>query len=139
MSWSQRIFLPIGTNSAQSRLDLIQANRAAASAAIASEARLHLTQIPMEYVGVNGEYDPQGLAKRVAIAFDQHPELHHLNTLCILQQGSRICLLGKVATASLLQKVVACARQIEGVQAVDVGQVSVEQASSSATPLAKAS
>lgn len=156
MSWSQRIFLSIGSSSngssaSQTRLDpaptvqpetiqpeTIQVQRAAASAAIASEARLHLAQIPLEYVGVDGEYDPQGLAKRVALAFDQHSELHNLNTLCILQQGSRICLLGKVATVSLLQRVIACVKQVEGVQAVDVSQVSVEQASSSAA-LAKAS
>ncbi|MFM7428220.1 MAG: hypothetical protein ACKO7W_25020 [Elainella sp.] len=141
MSWSQRIFLSMGStssssavSSSQSRPDSVrdqaQLNRATVSAAIVSEPRLHLAQIPLEYVGVNGEYDPQGLAKRVALAFDQHPELHDLKTLCILQQGSRISLLGKVATGLLLQKVVACVRQVEGVQAVDVSQVNIEQTAS---------
>ncbi len=138
MSWSQRIFLPIGSAAPQGRLEIADAGRRAASAAIGSESRLHLAQIPLEYVGLQGEYDPQGLAKRVAFAFDHHSELHHLNTLCILQQGNRICLLGKVATATLLQKVIACARQVEGLQGVDVSQVSIEQISG-AVAMAKAS
>jgi hypothetical protein len=36
--------------------------------------------IPPERIGLNGEYDQSGLAKRVALAFDQDPQLNDIDT-----------------------------------------------------------
>lgn len=41
--------------------------------------------VPPERVGLNGEYDQSGLAKRVALAFDQHPQLDDLESVYIAQ------------------------------------------------------
>jgi GETHR pentapeptide repeat (5 copies) len=80
----------------------------------------------IEYVGLQGEYDPQGLAKRVARAFDQHPQVRQIRTLCIIQHEAQITLLGKVSSAALLQQVIELAQQVEGTRKVDVDQVVVE-------------
>jgi hypothetical protein len=82
--------------------------------------------LPLEYVGIHGEYDPQGLAKRVAQAFDQHSEIRQINTLCIIQHGNRISLLGKVDNLNTLRQVIDLAKQVDGTKEVDVHQVVVE-------------
>jgi hypothetical protein len=82
--------------------------------------------LPLEYVGIHGEYDPHGLAKRVAQAFDQHSEIRQINTLCIIQHGNRINLLGKVANTAVLHQVIDLAKQVDGTKEVDVNQVVVE-------------
>lgn len=80
--------------------------------------------LPMS--GTSSESDPQGLAKRVACAFDQHPYICKIDTLCILQQGNKIGLLGKVDSPKCLAQVIEYAKQIEGVREVDISQVVVE-------------
>ncbi len=52
--------------------------------------------IPREQVGLNGELDPSGLAKRVALAFDEDPDVEDIETIYLSQKGSIITLKGKV-------------------------------------------
>jgi osmotically-inducible protein OsmY len=81
--------------------------------------------IPPERVGLNGEYDQSGLAKRVALAFDQDPQLDDVNTLWVAQTSSTVVLKGKVPSQDILQKMVSVARGVNGATAVDTSQVEV--------------
>lgn len=131
MSWLQRVFSLMGNSSLQPEAVIgnyslnLKPSLSGRSDRI-SQKRTDLG-LPLEYVGPQGEYDPQGLAKRVAQTFDQHPRLQKINTLCIIQHGSKITLLGKVASDALLQQVVELAKQVEGTREVDVRQVVVEE------------
>lgn len=130
MSWLQRVFSLMSTSNLQpeSALGSYAMQLASPSAAYTEQPSLRSDQprpFPIEYQGLKGEYDPQGLAKRVAQAFDRHPQTRDIDTLCILQQGGQISLLGKVKTEQQLQQVIELARQVEGTQAVDVSQVFV--------------
>lgn len=133
MSWLQRVFMLMNSSGLQpepaisggygvnltaslpGRMDWTPQRKAETS-----------TTLPLEYVGIHGEYDPHGLAKRVAQAFDQHSEIGQINTLCIIQHGNRINLLGKVANAEILRQVITVAKQVDGTREVDVNQVVVE-------------
>ena len=81
--------------------------------------------IPPERVGLNGEYDQSGLAKRVALAFDQDGEIDDVDTLWITQTGSTVVLKGKVPSQDILSKAASVARSVNGADAVDTSQVSV--------------
>ena len=78
--------------------------------------------IPAERVGLNGEYDQSGLAKRVAQAFDEDPELDDINTLWVAQTGGTIVLKGK-APGNLLPHMSSVARGVDGTTDVDYSQV----------------
>lgn len=41
--------------------------------------------IPLERVGLNGEYDQSGLAKRVALAFDEDSRFDEIDSVYIAQ------------------------------------------------------
>ncbi|MBW4635903.1 MAG: BON domain-containing protein [Iphinoe sp. HA4291-MV1] len=82
-------------------------------------------QTPPERVGLNGEYDQSGLAKRVALAFDQDQQLDDIDTLWVAQTGSTVVLKGKVPSQDILNKMVSVARSVNGATAVDSNQVTV--------------
>lgn len=131
MSWSQRVFSVMGGTSrpAETVMGNYQLNLHPSLSHRSDwlpEKRIE-PAIPLEYRGVHGEYDPQGLAKRVAQAFDQHPQVQQIKTLCIIQHGNKITLLGKVTSDTQLQQVIEVARQVEGTKEVDVHQVVVEE------------
>ncbi len=78
-----------------------------------------------ERVGLNGEYDQSGLAKRVALAFDQDPELDDINTLYVAQTGGTVVLKGTVPSQQILNKMVSVARSVSGATGVETNQVSI--------------
>ncbi|MEC4819589.1 MAG: BON domain-containing protein [Scytonema sp. PMC 1069.18] len=82
-------------------------------------------EIPPERVGLNGEYDQSGLAKRVALAFDQDSQLDDIDTLWVAQTGSTVVLKGKVPSQDILNKMVSVARSVNGATSVDTSQVTV--------------
>jgi hypothetical protein len=130
MSWLERVFSMMSNSGLQP--EMAMASYAATPSFVtkadrASQRRTStvLPALPLEYTGIHGEYDPQGLAKRVAQAFDQHPQMQRIETLCIIQHGSKISLLGKVTDKAQLQQVVELAKQVEGTKEVDVQQVAV--------------
>jgi osmotically-inducible protein OsmY len=82
-------------------------------------------QIAPERMGLNGEYDQSGLAKRVALAFDQDPQLDDVDTLWVAQTGSTVVLKGKVPSQDILNKMVSVARSVNGAAAVDTSQVTI--------------
>jgi len=81
--------------------------------------------IPLERVGLNGEYDQSGLAKRVALAFDQDSELTDEERLWVAQTGGTVVLKGEVSDQASLDKMVSIARSVSGATDVDTSQVTV--------------
>ncbi|QOV23732.1 BON domain-containing protein [Anabaenopsis elenkinii] len=83
------------------------------------------TSIPPERLGLDGEYDQSGLAKRVALAFDQDSQLGDIDTLWVAQTGSTVVLKGRVPSQDLLKKMVAVARSVHGAASVNTDEVTV--------------
>jgi osmotically-inducible protein OsmY len=81
--------------------------------------------IPPERLGLNGEYDQSGLAKRVALAFDQDSQLDDINTLWVAQTGGTVVLKGKVPNQEILNKMVSVARSVNGATGVETTQVTI--------------
>jgi hypothetical protein len=80
--------------------------------------------IPPERVGLNGEYDQSGLAKRVAKAFDEAGFDDH-QTVWIAQTGTTVVLKGKCHDQDLLNKMVSIAKSVHGAGAVETNQVTI--------------
>ena len=81
--------------------------------------------IPPERIGVSGEYDQSGLAKRVALAFDEDDQLTDLESLYIAQTGSTVVLKGEVPTADALNYAVEVAQGVNGATDVNADGVTV--------------
>ncbi|WP_026099967.1 BON domain-containing protein [Fortiea contorta] len=100
--------------------------QAVAQAPAATQQSTTTTQsIPPERLGLNGEYDQSGLAKRVALAFDQDAQLDDMNTLWVAQTGGTVVLKGQVPSQDLLNKMVSVAKAVNGADAVDTTQVKI--------------
>jgi osmotically-inducible protein OsmY len=84
--------------------------------------------IPAERVGLRGEYDQSGLAKRVALAFDQDPTVQDIDTVWVAQTGGTVVLKGQVPSQEVLQKLVAIARGVNGATGVESDQVTTAKA-----------
>ena len=95
------------------------------SAPSATPAASATTTISPERVGLNGEYDQSGLAKRVAKAFDDDPGLDDISTLWVAQTGTTVVLKGKVPSQEILKKMVSVAKTVKGATAVDTANVTV--------------
>lgn len=76
--------------------------------------------IPPERVGVNGEYDYYGLAKRVHVALCQHFGRDAANRLDIHQRGSAIILSGKVTSRAMVERLVHFILNIDGASQVEL-------------------
>lgn len=81
--------------------------------------------IAPERVGLNGEYDQSGLAKRVAQAFDNEASLTDIETLWVAQTSSTVVLKGEVPSQDILARLVAVAEKVNGATNVDTSQVTV--------------
>ncbi|OUL34141.1 BON domain-containing protein [Nostoc sp. 106C] len=81
--------------------------------------------IPPERLGLNGEYDQSGLAKRVALAFDQDAQLDDVDTLWVAQTGGTVVLKGKVPSQDILNRMVSVARSVNGATGVETNQVTI--------------
>ncbi|MCM0591950.1 MAG: BON domain-containing protein [Gloeotrichia echinulata IR180] len=115
MSWLQRLFGLQKPENAQ----VNPTSQPVLQAPTASQS------IPPERVGLSGEYDQSGLAKRVALAFDQDSELGDLNTLWVAQTGGTVVLKGKVPNQAILKKMISVARAVKGTTEVDTTQVTI--------------
>ncbi|WP_353931602.1 phospholipid-binding protein [Okeanomitos corallinicola TIOX110] len=81
--------------------------------------------IPPERVGLNGEYDQSGLAKRVALAFDEDAALTDFDRLWVAQLGSTVVLKGEVPSQDILDQMVDVASSVNGATDVNTEEVSV--------------
>ncbi|WP_218081669.1 BON domain-containing protein [Anthocerotibacter panamensis] len=93
------------------------------SAGTPSTATQATESIPPERMGLHGEYDQSGLAKRVAAALDDDPQVDDIHTLYVAQTGGTVVLKGSVPSQQILQHVAAVARGVHGATAVDTSQV----------------
>lgn len=98
---------------------------ASASAPAAAAPAPADTSIPPAKVGLNGEFDESGLAKRVALAFDEDPDLDDIDTLWVAQLSSKVVLKGKVPSQQALDKMVSVAMGVDGATEVDTSAVTV--------------
>ncbi|MBD1862590.1 MULTISPECIES: phospholipid-binding protein [Trichocoleus] len=86
-----------------------------------------LQTIPPERVGLNGEYDHSGLAKRVQLAFQQTFSSEQIQALSVSQRGRVVVLKGRVSQG-LLQRLVEIAAKIHGATDVETYAVtSIEE------------
>ncbi len=83
------------------------------------------SDIPPERVGLNGEYDQSGLAKRVALAFDEDSSLDDIETLYVAQTGGTVVLRGSVPSQEILDQAVSIAGGVSGATSVDTDEVQV--------------
>lgn len=81
--------------------------------------------IPPERLGFNGEYDQSGLAKRVALAFDQDSRFDDLDRLWVAQLGSTVVLKGEAPSQEILDQLVEVAREVTGATDVQTNEVTV--------------
>lgn len=120
MGWLQRLF---GIQKPQQNQGQ-QPQAGSTATATASPANAQ-ESIPPERVGLNGEYDQSGLAKRVALAFDQDSSIDDVETVYVAQTGGTVVLKGKAPSQDLLNKMVSVARNVHGATSVDTSQVTI--------------
>jgi hypothetical protein len=84
-----------------------------------------LAEIAAERMGVNGEYDQSGLAKRVALAFDEDTSVTDVETLWVAQTGGSVVLKGSVPSQEVLDRMVELASGVSGATDVSIDQVTV--------------
>lgn len=97
----------------------------AAAPAAAPAASPAAADVPPEKIGPDGDFDESGLAKRVALAFDDDAMMDDLGTLWVAQLGSKVVLKGKVPDNDYLNKAVSIARGVKGADEVDSSQVTL--------------
>lgn len=122
MGWLKRLFGMEKPQQAQVNPSPVQAaspQPAAQASSAASES------IPPERLGLSGEYDQSGLAKRVALAFDENSALDDIDTLYVAQTGSTVVLKGKVPDQEILNKMISVARGVSGATSVETNQVTI--------------
>jgi osmotically-inducible protein OsmY len=82
-------------------------------------------EIAPERLGVNGEYDQSGLAKRVALAFDGDSDVMDVDSLWVAQTGGSVVLKGSVPSQEILDKMIELASGVSGATDVSVDQVTI--------------
>ena len=81
--------------------------------------------IPIERVGLYGEYNLSGLAQRVASTFARDFVLSNISSVYVAQRGNTIILKGTIPDATLIQRMENVAKEVRGVNRVDTSQVIV--------------
>ncbi|BAZ41048.1 hypothetical protein NIES4101_70100 [Calothrix sp. NIES-4101] len=122
MGWLQRLFGQKEPQNAQVNPTPQQQVQQSPQQAVTTSPTQSITP---ERMGLNGEYDQSGLAKRVALAFDQDSQIDDVDTLWVAQTGSTVVLKGRVPSQDILSKMVSVARAVNGADAVDTSQVTV--------------
>ncbi|WP_366944933.1 BON domain-containing protein [Chamaesiphon sp. GL140_3_metabinner_50] len=82
-------------------------------------------EVAPERMGVNGEYDQSGLAKRVAIAFDDDASVTDVETLWVAQTSGTVVLKGSVPSQEILDRMVELASGVSGTTDVSIDEVTV--------------
>lgn len=122
MGWLQRLFgleKPKANTTSETKPQASSAQASPSQAAASTETE----SIPPERMGLNGEYDQNGLAKRVALAFDNNGEFDDIETIYVAQTGTTVVLKGKAPSQQIIDKMVSVARNVKGATHVDTSQV----------------
>lgn len=96
-----------------------QASKKVGSSLEAPISRSLFRTIPPERIGLDGEYDHSGLAKRVFRAYQVKFSGIDLAGLRVTQRGKVVVLMGKVQSHQLLDQLVDAALEIEGASDVE--------------------
>lgn len=96
-------------------------------AQLRENAGIHMPPPPPEYMGLDGEYDPSGLAKRAAIALEDDPVASHLEQLRLIQFGDSVIFEGQVSSRIELDHVVDVVRQVDGTKHIETDRVTIEK------------
>ncbi|MEO1146949.1 MAG: hypothetical protein AAFY26_15300 [Cyanobacteria bacterium J06638_22] len=91
--------------------------------------------IPPERVGPSGEYDHNGLSKRVEAALKRSFKPEILQKLKVRQRGAMIVLLGTIPDRAVLSSVIQVAMAVEGAIGVEVNGVNVVSPASKAATI----
>ena len=102
MGFLQRLFGLEKPKNPEQAIQGTPAPQAPQQASAPQQAPTATESIPPERVGLNGEYDQSGLAKRVALAFDQDPQIDDIDTIYVAQTGGTVVLKGKVPSQDIL-------------------------------------
>lgn len=82
--------------------------------------------IPPERIGLHGEYDHCGLAKRVRLLLEQEFAAEDIRNLTVLQRGRVVVFMGSVANRRLLNRLIQAALQVYGSADVESYGVTLE-------------
>ncbi|MEH2296157.1 phospholipid-binding protein [Nostoc sp.] len=121
MGWLQRLF---GMEKPENA-EVNPTPQAIAQDPSTSVASTDSQSIPPERLGLSGEYDQSGLAKRVALAFDEDPDLDDVDTLWVAQTGSTVVLKGEVPSQEILNKMTSVASSVTGATDVNTDQATI--------------
>lgn len=121
MGWLSRLFGRKEEEKAKNaqNVEAVRNQQASAPASTATATT------PPERMGLDGQYDQSGLAKRVAYAFDQDAQLDDIETLWVAQSNSTVVLKGKVPDQNILNRMVTVAKGVNGATAVDTSEVTI--------------
>lgn len=127
MGWLKRLFgMEKPANPQQAISGIASAVSGAVSGATTAVSQsVPAEAIPPERIGLSGEYDQSGLAKRVALAFDEDPQLDDIDGLYVAQTSGTVVLKGKVPSQGILDKMVTVARGVNGATSVETDQVEI--------------
>ena len=78
-----------------------------------------LSTIPPERVGLNGEYDHSGLAKRVWRSLQAELSAIELEALRVTQRGKVVVLMGSLTATTEIERLIAIALAVEGAISVE--------------------
>lgn len=81
--------------------------------------------IPPERIGLSGEYDHKGLAKRVTLAVNENFDPTELGNIRIKQRGAVVILIGKIPSQRTLIKLVNVVMAVNGAVDVEINGISV--------------
>lgn len=79
--------------------------------------------IPPERIGLGGEYDHKGLAKRVSLALNQHFDSEEIRHLRVNQRGAVVVLMGKIPNQRVLIKLVRVVMAVDGAADVEINGI----------------
>ncbi|MEG3835776.1 MULTISPECIES: BON domain-containing protein [unclassified Microcoleus] len=124
MGWLKRLF-GLEKKENQETVDAPAYQAPVAQAQAQAQPAASAQTIPPERMGLNGEYDQSGLAKRVAQAFDANPDVADIETVYVAQLGSTVVLKGTVPSQEIVNKLVTIAKGVKGATGVETNQVTV--------------
>ncbi|MBW4654534.1 MAG: hypothetical protein KME20_16070 [Kaiparowitsia implicata GSE-PSE-MK54-09C] len=84
-----------------------------------------LLSIPPERIGLNGDHDHQGLAKRVAMLLRCSAIAREVSALKVAQRGAIVTIQGRFPAQTVLHQVVAIALQADGANGVEVNGTTI--------------
>ena len=83
------------------------------------------SEIAASKVGLDGEFDQSGLAKRVAAALEEIPNFDQVAQVYVAQTGDNIILKGNVSSQDVLNQIIAQTKQVQGVGSINVDGITL--------------